>query len=117
MTTERRHIRPFAERSDVQSIAAALPAYGEVAALSDAEGRGMLARSQDRWLQARNEACPASDAGLSACIREMTEQRLGLLSGRPGAKELRHLLSAEVQQGMDLDKVFNQAAKIATLAA
>lgn len=58
-------------------------AYGEVAALSDAKGRGMLARSQDRWLQARSEACPASEAGLSACIREMTEQRLGLLSGRP----------------------------------
>ncbi|MFO1504785.1 MAG: tRNA dihydrouridine(20/20a) synthase DusA [Steroidobacteraceae bacterium] len=47
----------------------------------------------------------------------ITRHMLGLLSGRPGAKELRHLLSAEVQQGMDLDKVFNQAAKIATLAA
>jgi len=47
----------------------------------------------------------------------ITRHMLGLLSGRPGAKELRHLLSAGVQQGMAMDEVFNQAAGIATLAA
>jgi tRNA-dihydrouridine synthase A len=47
----------------------------------------------------------------------ITRHMLGLLSGRPGAKELRHLLSAEVQRGMAIDEVFNQAAGIASLAA
>jgi tRNA-dihydrouridine synthase A len=47
----------------------------------------------------------------------ITRHMLGLLSGRPGAKELRHLLSAEVQRGMLIDEVFNQAVGIATLAA
>ena len=47
----------------------------------------------------------------------ITRHMLGLLSGRPGAKELRHLLSAEVQRGLALDEVFKQAAGIAALAA
>jgi tRNA-dihydrouridine synthase A len=47
----------------------------------------------------------------------ITRHMLGLLSGRPGAKELRHLLSAEVQRGVPLDKVFKQAGQIAALAA
>ena len=34
----------------------------------------------------------------------ITRHMLGLLSGRPGAKELRHLLSAEVQRGMPWTK-------------
>jgi tRNA-dihydrouridine synthase A len=47
----------------------------------------------------------------------ITRHMLGLLSGRPGAKELRHLLSADVQRGMAIDEVFKQAAGIAALAA
>jgi len=47
----------------------------------------------------------------------ITRHMLGLLSGRPGAKELRHLLSAEVQRGLPIDEVFKQATGIAALAA
>jgi len=47
----------------------------------------------------------------------ITRHMLGLLSGRPGAKELRHLLSAEVQRGLPIDEVFKQAEGIAALAA
>ena len=47
----------------------------------------------------------------------ITRHMLGLLSGRPGARELRHLLSAEVQKGMAPDEVFKQAREIASLAA
>ena len=47
----------------------------------------------------------------------ITRHMLGLLSGRPGAKELRHLLSADVQRGMPVDEVFKQAVQIAALAA
>jgi tRNA-dihydrouridine synthase A len=47
----------------------------------------------------------------------ITRHMLGLLSGRPGAKELRHLLSADVQRGVPVDEVFKQAVEIAALAA
>jgi tRNA-dihydrouridine synthase A len=47
----------------------------------------------------------------------ITRHMLGLLSGRPGAKELRHLLSAEVLRGMPVEEVFKQATGIAALAA
>lgn len=47
----------------------------------------------------------------------ITRHMLGLMSGWPGAKELRHLLSAEVQRGAEMDKVFKRAAEIAAQAA
>jgi tRNA-dihydrouridine synthase A len=47
----------------------------------------------------------------------ITRHMLGLMSGWPGAKELRHLLSAEVQNGLSMDKVFKRAAEIAAQAA
>jgi tRNA-dihydrouridine synthase A len=47
----------------------------------------------------------------------ITRHMLGLLSGRPGAKELRHLLSSDVQRGRAMDEVFNEAAGIAAVAA
>jgi tRNA-dihydrouridine synthase A len=47
----------------------------------------------------------------------ITRHMLGLMSGWPGAKELRHLLSAEVQRGVEMDKVFKRAAEIAAQAA
>jgi tRNA-dihydrouridine synthase A len=46
----------------------------------------------------------------------ITRHMLGLLSGRPGAKELRHLLSAEVQKGMAVEEVFTRAAGLAAVA-
>ncbi len=47
----------------------------------------------------------------------ITRHMLGLMSGWPGAKQLRHLLSAEVQRGVEMDKVFKRAAEIAAQAA
>jgi len=47
----------------------------------------------------------------------ITRHMLGLMSGWPGAKDLRHLLSAEVQRGMEMDKVFKRAGEIAAQAA
>jgi tRNA-dihydrouridine synthase A len=47
----------------------------------------------------------------------ITRHMLGLLAGAPGAKDLRHLLSAEVQRGMDMDEVFKRAGRIALQAA
>jgi tRNA-dihydrouridine synthase A len=54
----------------------------------------------------------AAGTRLSAITRHM----LGLLSGTPGAKELRQLLSHDVQQGADLDDVFSRAKVIAARA-
>jgi tRNA-dihydrouridine synthase A len=47
----------------------------------------------------------------------ITRHMLGLMSGLPGAKELRHLLSAEVQRGVAMDEVFKRAGQIAVKAA
>jgi hypothetical protein len=38
---------------------------------------------------------------------------LGLLNGRPGAKEFRQLLSLEAQRGMPPDELFARARAIA----
>jgi hypothetical protein len=38
---------------------------------------------------------------------------LGLLSGRPGAKGLRQLLSADVQRGVPADEIFSRAMGLA----
>ncbi len=48
----------------------------------------MLVRSQKRWIAWR-EYCPGAEAGISACIRDATQERLNLLTGKaesgPGA--------------------------------
>jgi len=50
-------------------------------------------------------------------LHAITRHMLGLMAGRPGARELRSLLSAEVQRGAAADEVFKRAREIATLAA
>jgi tRNA-dihydrouridine synthase A len=50
-------------------------------------------------------------------LNAITRHMLGLLSGRPGAKTLRQVLSRNAQQGASVDEVFNQAMAIAAIAA
>lgn len=50
-------------------------------------------------------------------LHAVTRHMLGLMAGRPGARELRNLLSAEVQRGLDPEEVFKRAREIAALAA
>jgi tRNA-dihydrouridine synthase A len=50
-------------------------------------------------------------------LNAITRHMLGLLSGRPGAKTLRQVLSRNAQQGGSVDEVFNQAMAIAATAA
>jgi tRNA-dihydrouridine synthase A len=50
-------------------------------------------------------------------LHAITRHMLGLMSGRPGARELRSLLSAEVQRGLAAEEVFRRAKEIAVLAA
>jgi tRNA-dihydrouridine synthase A len=46
-------------------------------------------------------------------LHAITRHMLGLLSGRPGAKPLRQLLSAEVQRGVPVDEIFSRAMDLA----
>ena len=57
-------------------------AYAEVKAASTAAEQKMLARSQKRWISSR-EQCPDAIEGLSACVRNATEERLRLFTGAP----------------------------------
>lgn len=50
-------------------------------------------------------------------LHAITRHMLGLLAGRSGAKELRQLLSAEVQNGTPAGEVFKRAKAIAAKAA
>jgi tRNA-dihydrouridine synthase A len=50
-------------------------------------------------------------------LHAITRHMLGLLAGRPGARELRSLLSAEVQRGLRAEEVFRRANEIAAQAA
>jgi tRNA-dihydrouridine synthase A len=50
-------------------------------------------------------------------LNAITRHMLGLLSGRPGARTLRQVLSRNAQQGASVDEVFNQAMAIAAIAA
>jgi tRNA-dihydrouridine synthase A len=50
-------------------------------------------------------------------LHAITRHMLGLLAGSPGARDLRHLLSAEVQRGLGADEVFKRATEIAAQAA
>lgn len=47
-------------------------------------------------------------------LHAITRHMLGLLSGRPCAKALRQLLSAEVQRGTPVDEIFRRAMELAT---
>jgi tRNA-dihydrouridine synthase A len=50
-------------------------------------------------------------------LNAITRHMLGLLSGRPGARTLRQVLSRDVQQGAPVDEVFNRAIGLAARAA
>ncbi|HXC60732.1 MAG TPA: tRNA-dihydrouridine synthase, partial [Steroidobacteraceae bacterium] len=50
-------------------------------------------------------------------LHAITRHMLGLLAGSPGARDLRHLLSAEVQRGLGPEEVFKRATEIAAQAA
>jgi tRNA-dihydrouridine synthase A len=49
-------------------------------------------------------------------LNAITRHMLGLLNGRPGAKALRQVLSADVQQGVPVAEVFNRALALAGAA-
>jgi tRNA-dihydrouridine synthase A len=50
-------------------------------------------------------------------LNAITRHMLGLLNGRPGARNLRQVLSREVQQGARVDEVFSRAMALAARAA
>jgi uncharacterized protein YecT (DUF1311 family) len=58
-------------------------AYGVVRKLSTEAERPMLARSQKAWIRERESNCPTSEAGIFACVTDMTRERLTLFEGRP----------------------------------
>jgi tRNA-dihydrouridine synthase A len=49
-------------------------------------------------------------------LHAITRHMLGLLNGRPGAKALRQVLSADVQEGRPLGEIFNRAITLAATA-
>lgn len=49
-------------------------------------------------------------------LHAITRHMLGLLNGRPGAKALRQILSAEVQRGASVEEIFNRAGDLACSA-
>lgn len=53
------------------------------------------------------------ETALGTPLHAVTRHMLGLLSGRPCAKALRQLLSAEVQQGVHVDEIFRRAMGLA----
>jgi tRNA-dihydrouridine synthase A len=50
-------------------------------------------------------------------LNAITRHMLGLMSGQPGAKALRQVLSQTAQSGASVDEVFNAAMALATTAA
>jgi tRNA-dihydrouridine synthase A len=50
-------------------------------------------------------------------LNAITRHMLGLLSGKPGAKALRQLLSLDVQQGAPVGEVFSRAKELASVSA
>jgi tRNA-dihydrouridine synthase A len=55
----------------------------------------------------------ARELALGTRLHAITRHMLGLMSGRPGAREFRQLLSNDVQRGLGLTEVFNRAAVLA----
>jgi tRNA-dihydrouridine synthase A len=49
-------------------------------------------------------------------LHAITRHMLGLLNGRPGAKSLRQILSADVQRGGSVDEIFSRAAALVATA-
>jgi tRNA-dihydrouridine synthase A len=62
-------------------------------------------------------AYAARETAKGTPLNAITRHMLGLLNGRPGARNLRQVLSREVQQGAPIDEVFSQAMALAARAA
>ena len=84
------------------------------AALHPADGGAGVDVAQ--VLEAMHEYA-AREVGQGTSLNSITRHMLGLLSGRPGAKTLRQVLSVHAQAGASVDEVFNQAMAIAATAA
>lgn len=52
-----------------------------------------------------------------AALTTITRHMLGLMAGRPGARELRQVLSAQARQGPDAKEVFSRALMLVSAAA
>jgi tRNA-dihydrouridine synthase A len=59
----------------------------------------------------------AREVALGTPLNAITRHMLGLLSGSPGARALRQVLSRDVQQGTPVDEVFSRARALAARAA
>jgi tRNA-dihydrouridine synthase A len=57
------------------------------------------------------------EAAAGTPLHAITRHMLGLLSGRPGAKSLRQLLSQGVQQGASVEEIFSSAMTLPDVAA
>ena len=57
------------------------------------------------------------EVALGTPLNAITRHMLGLLSGSPGARALRQVLSRDVQQGAPVDEVFSRAMVLAARAA
>jgi tRNA-dihydrouridine synthase A len=57
------------------------------------------------------------EVALGTPLNAITRHMLGLLSGSPGARALRQLLSRDVQDGTPVDEVFSRAIALAARAA
>jgi tRNA-dihydrouridine synthase A len=56
------------------------------------------------------------ETGTGTPLTAITRHLLGLLSGRPGAKALRQVLSQDVRQGIEVSEVFDRALALAAAA-
>jgi tRNA-dihydrouridine synthase A len=56
------------------------------------------------------------ETAAGTALPTITRHMLGLLSGRPGARALRHVLSQDVRQGFEVSEVFDRALGIAEAA-
>jgi tRNA-dihydrouridine synthase A len=59
----------------------------------------------------------AREVATGTPLNAITRHMLGLLSGTPGARALRQVLSRDVQQGAPVDEVFSRAIALAARAA
>jgi tRNA-dihydrouridine synthase A len=56
------------------------------------------------------------ETAMGTPLNAITRHMLGLLSGRPGAKALRQVLSSDVQQGVPMAEIFSRAMALARTA-
>jgi len=78
---------------------------------------GVVAAPSLQHILAAMAAYAAREQQNGTRLHAITRHMLGLLAGQPGARELRSLLSAEVQRGVAAEEVFSRAKDIAAQAA